>query len=214
MKKALSPRIVAFRVVASLVLFGDTTAAEAQDVLFSQPYTSSTSLTSIGSDVDLPSEVADNFSVAAGGAVSSVRWWGKSVQDGTTFRVRFFADQAGTPATVAFYDEIVTPTVQPSSSLIAKLFTADLSSTLQFAAGTTYYFSVVENVIGNNSPLDGGWYWGFATSGSDSAYWKRPSVSDPWVAQTGGVTKLAFELLGATRRPDVSIVIAATPDPV
>jgi uncharacterized repeat protein (TIGR01451 family) len=142
--------------------------------------------------------------------VNTVRWWGHPSTPGTQFRVRFYADAFGQPASTPFADEIVTPTMEASVSELVRIFTAPLSSAVSLAAGATYYFSVVEIDATN---VD--WYWTLANhAGSDAAHWRRTSDAAPWEAADFESNKFAFELHGLPLLTDLAVSLAATPDPV
>jgi uncharacterized repeat protein (TIGR01451 family) len=188
-----------------------TASVRAQEVLFSQPLAPPyTIISATVSDVDFPNQVADNFTLAATGAVTRVRWWGDQVAAGTSFRVRFFAAAGSGPAATPFYDLLVTPEhVLDAQYGAGEVFTADLPGGVLLMAGPKYFLSVEECSL--NSTY---WYWRQANnSGSDSNFWSRPTDADTWAGNSFGTNKYSFELLGTTKA-DVAVDIAATPDPV
>jgi uncharacterized repeat protein (TIGR01451 family) len=77
------------------------------------------------------------------------------------------------------------------------------------AGGVTYYLSIVQNTVNFSN-----WFWVLAnTSGSDSVRARRTSDAAAWTSNLFDTSKMAFELLGVAGA-DVSVDIAATPDPV
>jgi hypothetical protein len=99
---------------------------------------------------DPQQRLADKFSIAGGATVGSVQWWGNNFGGGpfASFTVSFYADSGNGPGALLASD-IVTPTIVDTQATDVwgdiLQFSADISD-FSAAAGTSYYFSVVESV--------------------------------------------------------------------
>lgn len=212
----LSPSLIRASALAfCCVLAAATASVRAQEVLFSQPFAVPyTNQATTVSDMEFSNQVLDNFTLAATGAVTRVRWWGDSVAAGTLFRVRLFGAYGGArgidPSSGHFYELLVAPVHVPDAQYgRGEVFTVDLPRALLLTAGVNYYLSVVKGTA-NGTP----WYWRQASdSGSDSIYWSRPYDASGWAGASYATNKYSFELVGTTKA-DLAVDIAATPDPV
>ena len=154
------------------------------------------------SDFGEPRQRADDFSLGAAATVQSISWWGSyfgnpAVPPAANFALRFFADAAGTPQTVPFYNQLLNGATRVDSGLVdvsgnkVYKFTSNLPVTQALLGGTTYYASVVENAAGP------AFFWSGDGAGPD---WFRLTDADPW-ANVATNANFAFELFDANGNP-------------
>lgn len=138
-------------------------------VLFEQapgPNTFSASISSTINNFLVPPSYrsADNFTLAAGGTIATVEWWGYSNAGADAFDITFY--QGGAVPGAVLSTQSVTPTVasgvtgSPFDSQ-AKLYSATLTTSFVASAATSYWVSVY------NSAADASWLWLGADAQSD-----------------------------------------------
>src|SRR5688572_15956967 len=90
------------RVVMVAVSFLAIASAAHAQVIYQQnpgPGSNTASISSTLNNFGQPPgfRVADNFTIAPGGRVDAVNWWGESNSGGNAFTFTFYADGAGVP---------------------------------------------------------------------------------------------------------------------
>jgi hypothetical protein len=143
---------------------------------------------------------ADNFSLAGGGQIQTVQWWGfylpldlgnpTSLDD---FTVTFYTNEGGLPGAVA-YQENLFATAEATGEFVAGvadqyLYTADLSQAFEALADETYFFSVT-----NNTGLGDEGTWGWEFSSLVDGVGLSPDGGNFW--QADGSYDVAFRLVG------------------
>jgi hypothetical protein len=155
--------------------------SQSPNIGFSAYFSSSTS--------SIEQQLADPFSIAAGGTIGQVSWYGYS-SGGTfgNFDIYFYANNGGIPGTNLEAIDGVAPQVTVVTIGLTHFyqFTYDLSTSFVAAAGTTYFFSVLEHSpipgsfnfawepsgghVGGVYTTDGGLSWSSSGLGSDQAF--------------------------------------------
>jgi hypothetical protein len=139
------------------------------------------------SDFGNGQQQADNFSLASGTNLVSVRWWGAylsgAVPATSNFQVRLFNAAGSVPAINPFYDQAVTNVAPVATALTTSggktvyEFFANVP-TVALAGSTTYFLSLVENSAATNFAwsADGGGSNFFR--GADGNSWTLSSFND------------------------------------
>jgi hypothetical protein len=149
-------------------------------------------------------EIADDFSLAAGGTISSIKWYGSDANwpgfGGVDlgFRIRVYADNSGMPSSSVVYDAL-TGSLFPAATTGIGDFPAryEFAPTgLSLASGTTYWLSI-EEVVNAIYP----WGWSVSTTGVGGNLGVVYRVTDTDPFQTSAFTSgtdMAFTLSVAT----------------
>jgi hypothetical protein len=157
-----------------------------------------------GAFVNEPYETADYFVLPAGGAPSTLQWFGLArlgapLGSGEQFLLRLYSHGRG-PGALLYeesIDAIGTDAGSAGRSYSAPFTPGDL------AAGTQYFVSVLEN---DPSTSGDGWRWGqfYVTSGH--SLFGRGGESGPW-GFTLGDQAVDFTLLGSVAPEPGSVVL-------
>ncbi len=129
-------------------------------------------------------QIADNFQLTADETIGEITWFGGyNLSDNATvdrsFKLRIFDDIGGAPATIPFYEDIMsvagvdTGTDNLSNKDIFQ-YTAVIAP-VALNAGTDYWFSVLENDL-----TTGNWFWQASNSVAGENIGFRNNDGDPW----------------------------------
>jgi len=130
--------------------------------LVSQPLDNSVQAVNAGYN----QQIADAFSIATGGIISSVSWDGfYSLGSVSNFQIVFYQNNSGKPGTALYTISGITPTQADTGykklGYTVYQFDYTLPTSFDAAAGTTYFFSVYEqassyNFIWSGSAMNAG----------------------------------------------------------
>jgi len=133
-------------------------------------------------------QMADNFSISAGGSITEVKWWGHYGNDMTDdFTIRFYSDNSGSPDTLLATHHIVSADEKTAISPTTYAYDAELTSAFTATAGTAYWISILNGSSGD---------WGWFSSNQTGLLAMRPTDNDTWAGLPKG--DLSFELDGTT----------------
>ena len=132
-------------------------------------------------------QMADNFSISAGGSITEVKWWGHYGNDMTDdFTIRFYSDNSGSPDTLLATYHIVSADVKTVTSPTNYAYDSVLTSAFTVTAGTAYWISILNGSSGD---------WGWFSSNQTGLFAKRFTDGGTWIPDTGD---FSFELDGTT----------------
>ncbi|MFQ5800088.1 MAG: hypothetical protein ACE5H0_15535, partial [Bacteroidota bacterium] len=155
-------------------------------------------------------QIADNFQLATDETIVEIGWFGgydSSDDDATvnrSFKLRIFNDSSGVPATIPFFENIVsvagvdTGSDNQSGKDIFQ-YTAVIDP-VALNAGTDYWFSVIENDL-----TTGNWFWQASDSvaGENAGFRSNDGVA--WLTFADPTrNEMAFFLSAADSIPDPS----------
>ena len=163
------------------VLLSTLTPLSLGEVVYSQPTTSDASSVGLGwysSSEPRPTRSfrhADNFSLTAPTAISSVRWWGLTegsshtdLGNFDTFTIEFYSNRTQPNGNIRPLDLIASTTIQvaatnatetgrtATSGAIEYMHEATLTTPLSFDADTTYWIAISAHSI---DPSADAWQW-------------------------------------------------------
>ena len=152
------------------------------------------------SDLAVPQQTVDDFSLQTACDVGTVRFWGFYFHPWSpepavdAFTIRFYADNgSGAPALDCFksYSSSEMTLQKQDTGLVpfvnceALKFTAVLNTPVSLLADTTYYVSIVGSHSGEDDYAQ--WHWAGRDHGSDpsGAAWIRMVDENTWTASDG-----------------------------
>jgi hypothetical protein len=192
-------------IIVSLLIWAPAQRALGNTVFSQLPVTDATSLYS---DVQMPQQLADNFTVASATSIASVRWWGvydAGLPATSDFVLRFFNDNGtAAPALAPFFQFTAlnvtrTPTPYSYGPLPTYQFTYNLPLVVPVAAGTPYYLSVLEFTA---SPSNFAWQ-----GDSPGNVYARSADGQAWSSLP--IPNAAFELYNTPQAQVVPLPAAA-----
>jgi hypothetical protein len=135
-----------------------------------------TALPAFGSNPN--QQLADPFTIAAGGTVNQVTWYGANLSSSqtTSFNIAFYANNSGVPGTSLEAISGATPTITStgltgcSSACTVSQFTYNLGTSFVASAGTEYFISIWDPITLNTS-----FVWGGSAANTGSVYWNGTS---------------------------------------
>lgn len=173
--------------ISALALLCTATTASAT-VLFEQPTDNYYGYFSYST-----SQLADDFSIASGGAISMVKWWGLYVNNtpSDNFTLRFYSNDSGLPGTNYLVDYNIGSSANRTDTGINSTlhnkdiyeYTYNLPASFNASTGSTYWISIL-----NGTTLNWAWADKSRFISAPSAW--RDSDSTAWV--DGGVQNRAF----------------------
>jgi hypothetical protein len=169
-------------------------------------------ITGVPSDFAWPNHMADDFVLSAtvGTTITDAHWWGVyNPNDSPTtddFTLRIYADQGGSPHTSPLHDIHVGSAVTRTDTGDDFVTTVTLDiyeyaaivPPISLSAGTTYWFSVVNDTTADTNDS---WFW---LSSSSQVGGNAHTSSNPAFGWTLGGTELAFQLTNGVPIPEPS----------